>query len=76
MDHFVPNKQNLREVLLYLFNIEKSTAESNRLFVEAYDNNTSSERLAYSGLEDLKNRDFIVENKDREEVPKILRTLT
>ena len=39
MDYFIPNKQHLLEVLLYLFNIEKSATKSNELLVKAYGNN-------------------------------------
>ena len=39
MNNFIPNKQYLLKILLYLFNIKKSATESNRLPGETYGNN-------------------------------------
>jgi len=51
MDNFIPNKQHLRQVLFYLFNIKKWTGESNKWVVEACGEHC---QIADSGLEDLK----------------------
>ena len=41
---FEPNKRHLRELLIYFFNLKKSTAEAHRLLVEAYGEAALSER--------------------------------
>ena len=43
MSDFIPEKSHLREVLLFLFNIKKTSAESCRMLVEAYGHNAASE---------------------------------
>jgi len=40
MSNFVPTKRHLREVLLNYFILKKTAAESHRLLVEAYDEDT------------------------------------
>ncbi|EGI58337.1 Mariner Mos1 transposase [Acromyrmex echinatior] len=44
MPSFEPNKRHLRELLIYFFNLKKSTAEAHRLLVEAYGEAVLSER--------------------------------
>jgi len=55
MSGFVSKKENLREaiLLLFYFNLKKSTAESYRLLVEAYGEHALL-KLAEIGLEDSK----------------------
>ena len=44
MSSFKPNKRHLRELLIYFFNLKKSTAEAHRLLVETYADAALSER--------------------------------
>ncbi|EGI59187.1 Mariner Mos1 transposase [Acromyrmex echinatior] len=44
MPSFEPNKCHLQELLIYFFNLKKSTAEAHRLLVEAYGEAALSER--------------------------------
>ena len=44
MSDFIPEKTHLGEVLLFLFNIKKTFAESCRMLMEAYGHDASSER--------------------------------
>lgn len=43
MSNFVPEKEHLREALLFCFNLKKSAAESHRMLVEAYGDSALSE---------------------------------
>ena len=43
MSDFIPEKSYLREVLLFLFNIKKTSAENCRMLVEAYGHNDPPE---------------------------------
>jgi len=44
MSSFEPNKRSFWELLIYFFNLKKSTAEAHRLLVEAYGDAALSER--------------------------------
>jgi len=46
MSSFEPNKRNLRELLIYFFNLKKSAAEAQRLLVEAYGDAALREKLS------------------------------
>ena len=49
MSSFEPNKLNLRELLIYFFNLKKYAAEEHRLLVERYDEAALSERSCRDG---------------------------
>jgi [histone H3]-lysine36 N-dimethyltransferase SETMAR len=70
MDNFVPNKQHLREVLLYLFNVKKSAAESYRLLCEAYGEHALAESTCREWFRRFKSKDFDVKDQIREGAPK------
>ena len=59
MSSFEPNKRHLRELLIYFFNLKKSTAEAHRLFVEAY-----GERSCREWFQKFKNGEFDIEDKE------------
>ena len=48
MSSFKPNKRDLRELLIYLFNLKKSAAEAHRLLIERYGEAALSERSCHN----------------------------
>ena len=58
-------KEHLREALLFCFNLKKSTAENHRLLVKTMGSMLYLKQLAQIDLEDLKNNDFNVNDKER-----------
>ena len=62
MSSFEPNKRQLRDLLIYFFNLKKSAAEAHRLLVEAY--GSLSERSC-EWFQKFKNGEFDVEDKER-----------
>jgi len=60
----------LWEVLLFLFNIKKTSAKSCRMFEEAYGYNALSESTCRQWFGRFKNHNFDLEDKDREGAPK------
>ncbi|GBP55469.1 Mariner Mos1 transposase [Eumeta japonica] len=71
MSKFEPNKRHLWELLIYFFRLKKSTAETHRLLVEAYNEAALSERTCREWFQKFKIGDFDVEHKDRSGRPKI-----
>jgi len=55
---------NLRELLIYFFNLKKSAAEAHRLLVEAY-GAVLSERSCRQWFQKFKNGEFDIEDKER-----------
>jgi len=70
MSSFVPNKQHLRGVLLYFFNLKKSAAEAHRLLTEAYPEYAPSLATCERWFLRLRNGVFDVEDKERPGQPK------
>ena len=70
MSDFIPEKRLLREVLLFLFNIKRTSAESCRLIVECYGHNAPSKRTCRQLFRRFKNDNFDFEDKKREGAPK------
>ena len=64
MSSFEPNKHHLRELLIYFFNLKKSTAEAHRLLVETYGEAALSERSRREWLQKFKNGEFDIEDKE------------
>ena len=71
MSSFKPNKRHLRELLIYLFNLKKSAAETNRLLVETYGEAALSERSCREWFQKFKNGEFDIEDKGRSGRPKV-----
>lgn len=65
MSNCEPEKHHLREVLLYLFNIKETAAESHRLLVEAYGDHALSETTCRDWFRRIKSGDFDVKDKQR-----------
>ncbi|EGI63187.1 Mariner Mos1 transposase [Acromyrmex echinatior] len=59
------NKRHLRELLIYFFNLKKSTAEAHRLLVEAYGEAALSERSYREWFQKFKKGEFDIEDKER-----------
>ena len=74
MSDFIPEKRHLREVLLFLFNIKKTSAESCRMLVEAYGHNAPPERTCRQWFTRIKNQDFDLEDKERKGTQKDSKT--
>ncbi|GBP41296.1 Mariner Mos1 transposase [Eumeta japonica] len=71
MSKFEPNKRNLRELLIYFFNLKKPAAEAHRLLIEAYKEAALSKKTCGEWFQKFKNGDFDVKNKERSGRPKI-----
>ena len=71
MSNFIPEKTHLREVLLFFFNITKTSAESSRMLVEAYGHNAPSKSTCRQWFRRFMNHNFNLEDKKREGAPKI-----
>ena len=71
MSSFEPNKRQLRELLIYFFNLKKSAAEAHRLLVERYGEAALSERSWREWFQKFKNDEFDTEDKERSERPKV-----
>ena len=68
---FKPNKRQLRELLIYFFNLKKSAAEAHRLLVETYGEAALSERSCLEWFQKFKNGEFEIEDKERSGRPKV-----
>ena len=64
MSDFIPEKKHLPEVLLFLFNIKKTSAESCRTLVDIM---IHPKALADSGLEDLRTTILTWKTRNAEE---------
>ena len=71
MSSFEPNKRHLREVLIYFFNLKKSAAEAHRLLAEKYGKAALSERSCREWLQNFKNGEFDIQDKERNERTKV-----
>lgn len=70
MSNYVPTKQHLREVLLYLFNLKKNASEAHRLVSEAYPEYCPDVRMCQKWFARFKSGDFDIEDKERPGQPK------
>ena len=66
MSDFIPGKKHLREVLLFLVNIKKTSAESCEILVEAYGHNAPSESICKQWFRKFKNHNFDLSDKEHE----------
>ena len=71
MSSFKPNKRHLRELLIYFFNLKKSSAEAHRLLVETYGEATLSERSCRERFQKFKDGEFDIEDKECSGKPKM-----
>lgn len=62
--NFIPNKHQLRKVILYYFISMKSATEKYRLLVEIYGEHTPSKFTLKNGLDDFKMKIFCLEIKE------------
>lgn len=70
MVNYVPTKQHLREVLLFLFNSKKRAVESHRLLSETYGDHTPPIKMCEYWFRRFKSGDFDTEDKERPGQPK------
>jgi len=70
MSNLVLVKREMRTALLFCFRLKKTAAESHRMLVEAYGDNTLSERTCREWFHRFKSNDFDVEDKERPGQPK------
>ena len=66
---FVPTKHNLREALLFCFNLKKSAADGHRLLCEAYGEHAFSIKTCEYWFRRFKSGDFNTSDKEREGRP-------
>ena len=64
MSSFEPNKRDLRELLIYFFNLKKSAAEAHRLLVERYGEAALSERSCREWFQKFKKGEFDIKDKE------------
>jgi len=64
MTKFVPNKEHSRTALIFCFHLKKTAAESYRLFGEAYDEYTLSQKTCERWFQRFKIGDFDVADKE------------
>ena len=69
MSTFVPTKHNLREALLFCFNLKKSAADGHRLLCEAYGEHAPSIKTCEYWFRRFKSGDFDTSDKKREGRP-------
>ena len=74
MSDFIPEKKHLREVLLFLFNIKKTSAESCRMLVESYGHNAPSESTCRQWFRRFKNHNFTLITRNSKEHQKDSKT--
>jgi len=72
MSSLVPNKQHLREALLFCFNLKKNAAEARRLLEEAYGEHAPSKTTCEDWFKRFRSGDFNTEDKERSGRPKTI----
>ena len=65
MSKFVPEKEHLQHVLLFLFNQKKKAVESHRVLVETYGEHAPSIRTCETWFRQFKSGDFNVKDSER-----------
>ena len=71
MSSFESNKRNLRELLIYFFNLNKSAAEAHWFIVETYGDAALCERSCREWFQKFQNGEFDIEGKERSGRPKV-----
>lgn len=72
MSSFVPNKQHLREALLFCFNLKKNAAEARCLLEEAYGEHAPSKTTCEDWFKRFRSGDFDTKDKKRSGRPKTI----
>jgi len=72
MSRFLPDKEHLREALLFCFHLKKSAAEAHRILVEAYGDNALSDTTCRDWFRRFKDGNFDLTGKKRENRPRKL----
>ena len=72
MSRFLPDKEHLREALLFCFYLKKSAAEAHRILVEAYGDNALSDTTCRDWFRRFKDGNFNLTDKKRENRPRKL----
>jgi len=70
MSSFLPNKEYMREVLLFCFNLKKSSAKSHRMLVETYGDSALSETMCRDWFCRFKDGNFDLSDKKCENRPR------
>ena len=70
MSDFVPNKRNLREVLILFFYSNKTAGEAHRELQKVYGDAALNETTCRDGFRRFKDGDFDVDDRTRERRPK------
>ena len=70
MSNFVPQKEQMREALLFCFNLKKSSAEPHRMLVEAYSDSVLSETTCRDWFRRFKNGHFDPSDETRDNRPR------
>ena len=70
MSSFLPEKEHMREALLFCFNLKKSAAESQRMLVEAYGDSALSETTCRDWFRRFKDGNFDLRDKKRKNRPR------
>lgn len=70
MSNFVPSKEHLRNVLLFLFHSKKSAAEGHKIIVETYGDHAPSNTTCKEWFRRFRSGDFDVCDKERPGQPK------
>jgi len=60
---YEPNSRQLREVLIFCFNMKKSAAEAHRILSNTYGEAAISERTCHEWFQRFKKGDFDVEDR-------------
>ena len=71
MSSFKSNNRNLREILIYIFNLKKSAVKAHCLLVQTYGKAVLSERSCRELFQKFKNGEFDIEDKERSGRPKV-----
>lgn len=71
MSSFSPSKRNLREALLFCFNLKKNTTEAHQMLHTAYGNAAPSISTCEFWYRRFKSGDFETDDKEREGRPKV-----
>jgi len=70
MSSFLLKKKHMREALLFCFNLKKSAAESHRMLVEAYGDNSLLETTCRDWFRRFNDDNFDPSDKKRENRPR------
>ena len=65
MSSFEHNKRHLRELLIYLFNLQKFAADAHQLLVDTHVEAALSERSCREWFQKFKKDEFDIEDKER-----------